>query len=87
MLEIPGVIAVHDLHVRTITSGVDSLTGHLVVREMKDAATVLKRAKVILEEMFRIAHATIQLRTRKFGRQSRFSGSDAGGVRPLSSAP
>lgn len=36
LLEILGVIAVHDLHVWTITSGVDSLAGHLVVGEMKD---------------------------------------------------
>jgi cobalt-zinc-cadmium efflux system protein len=61
LLEIPGVIAVHDLHVWTITSGMDSLTGHLVVRDMKDAATVLKRAKVALEENFKIDHVTIQV--------------------------
>lgn len=36
LLEIPGVIAVHGLHVWMITSGVDSLAGHLVVGEMKD---------------------------------------------------
>lgn len=38
LLEIPGVTAVHDLHVWTITSGTDSLTGHLVVMDMKHAA-------------------------------------------------
>lgn len=53
LLEIPDVIAVHDLHVWTITSGVDSLTGHLVVRDIKDAAAVLKRAKLVLEESSR----------------------------------
>lgn len=36
LLEIPGVIAVHGLHVWTITPGVDSLAGHLDVGEMKD---------------------------------------------------
>jgi cobalt-zinc-cadmium efflux system protein len=40
-----GVIAVRDLHVWTITSGVDSLTGHLVVREMKDAAARLDESQ------------------------------------------
>jgi cobalt-zinc-cadmium efflux system protein len=45
MLEIPSVIAVHDLRVRTFTSGVDSRTGHIVVREMKGAAAVLKRCQ------------------------------------------
>lgn len=29
--EIPGIKAVHDLHVWTITSGLDSMSGHIVV--------------------------------------------------------
>lgn len=61
LLEIPGVIAAHDLHVWTITSGTNSMTGHVVVRDMKDAAAVLKRAKVVLEEKFKIDHVTIQV--------------------------
>lgn len=54
-------MAVHDLHVWTITSGTDSLTGHLVVRDMKDAAAVLRRAKVVLDEKFKIEHVTLQV--------------------------
>lgn len=61
LLKISGVVAVHDLHVWTITSGTDSLTGHLVVSDMKDAAAVLKSAKVVLEEKFKIDHVTIQV--------------------------
>jgi len=61
LLEIPGVVSVHDLHVWTITSGTDSLTGHLVVSDMTNAAVVLKRAKAILEERFKIDHVTIQV--------------------------
>lgn len=61
LLEIPGVTAVHDLHVWTITSGTDSLTGHLVVTDMKHAAPVLKRAKAVLKERFKIDHVTIQV--------------------------
>lgn len=61
LLEIPGVIGVHDLHVWTITSGTDSLTGHLVVSDMSDAKTVLTRAKSALEEKFKIDHVTIQI--------------------------
>lgn len=59
--EIPGVTAVHDLHVWTITSGTDSLTGHLVVTDMQDAAAVLKRARAVLEEKFKIDHVTLQI--------------------------
>ena len=43
LLEIAAVSRVHDLHVWTITSGMDSLTGHLT--DMMDAVPVLKRAK------------------------------------------
>lgn len=61
LLEIPGVIAAHDLHVWTITSGTNSMTGHIVARDMKDAAAVLKRAKVVMAEKFKINHVTIQV--------------------------
>lgn len=61
LLEIPGVIAVHDLHVWTITSGTDSLTGHLVVTDIKNAGSILKSAKALLEEKFKIDHVTIQV--------------------------
>lgn len=61
LLEIPGVTAVHDLHVWTITSGMDSLTGHVVVTGMKDARTILQNAKAVLEEKFKIDHVTIQI--------------------------
>lgn len=61
LLKIPGVTAVHDLHVWTITSGTDSLTGHVVVTDMRDARSVLKKAKAVLEERFKIDHVTIQV--------------------------
>lgn len=61
LLKIPGVTAVHDLHVWTITSGTDSLTGHVVVTDMKDARAILMNAKTVLEEKFKIDHVTIQI--------------------------
>ena len=61
LLKIPGVTAVHDLHVWTITSGTDSLTGHVVVTDMRDARSILKKAKAVLEERFKIDHVTIQV--------------------------
>src|SRR6185295_11144738 len=33
MMGVPGVLEVHDLHVWTITSGLDSLSAHVVVEE------------------------------------------------------
>lgn len=61
LLQIPGVTAIHDLHVWTITSGVNSLTAHVVVADMKGSAAVLIAAKSVLHERFKIEHATVQI--------------------------
>jgi cobalt-zinc-cadmium efflux system protein len=61
LLKIPGVVAVHDLHVWTITSGVNSLTAHLLVTDMKGAAAALTEAKLVLEDKFKSDHVTIQV--------------------------
>lgn len=59
--EIPGVIAVHDIHVWTITSGLDAMSGHVVVSDMGEAARILREARRGLAEGFNIDHVTIQL--------------------------
>lgn len=61
LLQISGVTAIHDLHVWTITSGVNSMTAHVVVADMKDSADVLTAAKSILHERFKIEHVTLQV--------------------------
>jgi cobalt-zinc-cadmium efflux system protein len=61
---VPGVRAVHDLHVWTITSGMESVTAHLVLEEGLDAAAgqrVLRTATRLLGERFGLDHATLQL--------------------------
>lgn len=57
----PGVIASHDLHIWTVTSGMVSLTCHIVVNEVGDSMTVLARLKDQLHERFGIEHATLQV--------------------------
>ena len=59
--EIPGITAVHDLHVWTITSGVDAMSCHLVVTNMADAPKTLVAAKSAMETTFDITHTTIQI--------------------------
>lgn len=61
LAEIPGVGAVHDLHVWTITSGLDAMSGHLAVSEPGDAARVLRQARQLLAEEFKVDHVTIQI--------------------------
>ena len=58
---IPGVVGVHDLHVWTITSGLDAMSGHVVVRDKEDGARVLREAREAMAEEFNVDHVTIQI--------------------------
>ena len=60
MLGVPGVEAVHDLHVWTVTSGMVAMSGHAVVPDLEAHPEVLDG---IRSEMSRlgIGHVTIQL--------------------------
>lgn len=61
LASIDGVIAVHDLHVWTITSGFDALSCHLVVRDMDNNVAILREARRRMKESFHIDHVTIQI--------------------------
>ena len=63
--ELPGVESVHDLHVWTITSGMESLSAH-VVCEGRMAPEVLSEIRETLRHKFSIEHQTIQLEPRDF---------------------
>lgn len=59
--KIDGVINVHDLHVWTITSGLDSLSCHILIEDSKDSQEVLQSAVQAIEQTFKIQHTTIQV--------------------------
>ncbi|MBN9049384.1 MAG: cation transporter [Rhizobiales bacterium] len=59
--DIPGVVDVHDLHVWTITSGADAMSGHLVVSDVAAARTVLAAAQESMRTNFALKHVTIQI--------------------------
>ncbi|WP_048602050.1 cation diffusion facilitator family transporter [Rubeoparvulum massiliense] len=61
LLAIPGVHNVHDLHCWTITSGMDSLSCHLLVDDDVDEQVVLQEAIHRIEEHCKIQHTTIQV--------------------------
>ena len=61
LVAVPGVAEVHDLHVWTVTSGLDAMSGHLVVADPTDGTRVLRAARAVLEERFGIEHTTIQV--------------------------
>jgi len=60
MLGVPGVTAVHDLHVWTVTSGMVAMSGHAVVPDLAAHPGVLEGIRVEMAAMG-IDHVTIQL--------------------------
>jgi cobalt-zinc-cadmium efflux system protein len=61
MESVAGVYAVHDVHLWTITTGMDAMSGHVVVEDMNRSADILSTLNELLSERFGIAHTTIKL--------------------------
>lgn len=61
MVACPGVKEVHDLHVWTLTSGVNAMSAHVVVADPSNHARVLDTMHDALPKQFKIAHVTIQI--------------------------
>jgi cobalt-zinc-cadmium efflux system protein len=58
---VPGVSDVHDLHVWTLTSGMEVASAHLTVDSGAQVGTVLAAARGALHNEFQIEHATLQV--------------------------
>lgn len=58
---VPGVTDVHDLHIWTITSGLDAASVHVVIDEGVDSHGVLDQVSAMLTHDFEIAHITVQI--------------------------
>ena len=61
MAGVPGVKGIHDLHIWTITSGLDALSAHVVVSVGEDRDEVLCRLQQLLQDRFGIDHVTLQI--------------------------
>lgn len=60
---INGVVDIHDLHVWSITSGQNSLSGHVVIEQgttFDECQLLLRRIEAVLADM-KIGHVTIQM--------------------------
>jgi len=66
MAGVEGVSGVHDLHVWTITSGMECLSGHVVARPGHDPHLLLDTVRRLLKKRFGIDHATIQVEPEGF---------------------
>jgi len=62
----PGVLAVHDLHVWTITTGMSALSAHVVISDLNLQQILLKQLRDELHQHFGIDHITIQIETEDF---------------------
>lgn len=61
MLKVKGVIEVHDIHVWTITSGLDAMSGHVTIDEESAPDMVLLEITRIAEDQFGLHHTTVQV--------------------------
>lgn len=65
LIEIDGVVDVHDVHIWSITPGEPTVSAHLVVDGVScigcGEASVLDRAAAVLTERFGLSHSTLQI--------------------------
>lgn len=68
--EKPGVLSVHDLHIWTLTSGINALSGHIVMNAETNLLAISEITSSIKNELvtaFKITHTTIEVHVDKEG--------------------
>jgi cobalt-zinc-cadmium efflux system protein len=61
ILGVKGVTGVFDLHIWTISSGIHSLSAHVVIMDNNRSKVILQEINSILEKRYDMSHATIQI--------------------------
>ncbi len=61
LCRIEDVLAIHDLHVWTVTSGFEALAAHVVVREGADRDLIRAQLELLIRDDFGIEHTTLQM--------------------------
>lgn len=73
MLSVPGVEKVHDLHVWTITSGVNAMSAHVIIDaetlDWDSYSAILQELHACLAEHFDTEHCTIQIESSRHAMQ------------------
>lgn len=70
--EVDGVIGVHDLHVWSLTSGMNAMSCHVEVRTstLAESDALLGRINELLRSEFSITHTTIQMESEDYRRSA-----------------
>lgn len=66
MSAVPGVRGVHDLHIWSLTTGMDAVSGHVLVDDPSEGQRVLEDLGELLSTRFGIGHVTLQVETEEF---------------------
>jgi cobalt-zinc-cadmium efflux system protein len=61
LAKLPGVGEVHDVHVWTLTSGMEVASAHLTVGQDCDQSAILASARALLAIEYELKHATLQV--------------------------
>ncbi len=61
ILQVPGVVGVHDLHAWQITAGLPMITAHVIAADGADHHRILHEVDTCLGEDFDLGHSTIQV--------------------------
>jgi cobalt-zinc-cadmium efflux system protein len=70
IVEKPGVLSVHDLHIWTLTSGINALSCHIIMSEetiLLEINDITASIKKELVNTFKITHTTIEVHLEKEG--------------------
>ena len=60
MAQINNVVAIHDLHIWTLSSGMTVLSAHVEIEELHHWKATLHKLQKLLSETFHITHITLQ---------------------------
>ncbi len=58
---VDGVHEVHDVHLWTISTGLEAMSGHVIVDDLRRSAAILDELNRVLSRQFGISHTTLQL--------------------------
>ena len=61
-----GVTGLHDLHVWSLTSGINAMSAHVVIENINDHNILLKQLTETTTQNFKIVHTTFQIEDEKY---------------------